>query len=155
MGALQLTGEELQPDAGSLEPLSQRDQFDATAEPGTGWSLRGPPAQCLARCRTSAAHSRGRENGGGRHGREDPSDRDARSPESEERIAQAAAARQQSVSTFVLAAAVRGADMVLARADVTLMPAEQFDTLMDSLEIPDQAPRLLEAATRPRRFKRA
>jgi len=45
--------------------------------------------------------------------------------------------------------------MVLARADVTLMPAEQFDTLMDSLEIPDQAPRLLEAATRPRRFKRA
>jgi uncharacterized protein (DUF1778 family) len=76
-------------------------------------------------------------------------------PQSEERIVQAAAARQQSVSTFVLAAAVREADRVLARADVTLMPAEQFDALMDSLEIPDQAPRLLEAASRPRRFTRA
>jgi uncharacterized protein (DUF1778 family) len=72
-----------------------------------------------------------------------------------QRIAQAAAACRQSVSAFVLAAAVREADMVLARADVTLMPAEQFDALMDSLEIPDQAPRLLEAASRPRRFTRA
>jgi uncharacterized protein (DUF1778 family) len=76
-------------------------------------------------------------------------------PESEQRITQAAAARQQSVSTFVLAAAVREADMVLARADVTLMPAAQFDALMDSLEISDQAPRLLQAASQPRRFTRA
>lgn len=76
-------------------------------------------------------------------------------PESEQRISQAAAARRQSVSTFVLAAAMREADMVLARADVTLMPAEQFDALMDALEIPDPAPRLLEAASRPRRFTRA
>jgi uncharacterized protein (DUF1778 family) len=76
-------------------------------------------------------------------------------PDSEQRIAQAAAARRQSVSTFVLAAAVREADRVLARADVTLMPAAQFDALMDSLEIPDQAPRLLQAAGRPRRFTRA
>jgi uncharacterized protein (DUF1778 family) len=72
-----------------------------------------------------------------------------------QRIAQAAAARRQSVPAFVLAAAVREADMVLARADVTLMPAEQFDALMDFLEIPDQAPRLLETASRPRRFTRA
>lgn len=76
-------------------------------------------------------------------------------PESEERIARAASARHQSVSTFVLSAAVREADVVLARADVTLMPVEQFDALMDSLDAPDQALRLLAAASGPRRFARA
>ncbi|HEX5204782.1 MAG TPA: DUF1778 domain-containing protein [Actinoplanes sp.] len=75
-------------------------------------------------------------------------------PESEERIAQAAAARHQSLSAFVLTAAVREADRVLARADVTLMPVEQFDALMGSLEVPDEAPGLLAAAVRPRRFTR-
>jgi uncharacterized protein (DUF1778 family) len=76
-------------------------------------------------------------------------------PESEDRITQAAAVCRQSVSAFVLAAAVREADVVLARADTTLMPAEQFDALIDSLDISDSAPRLLDAATRPRRFMRA
>jgi uncharacterized protein (DUF1778 family) len=76
-------------------------------------------------------------------------------PDSEERIARAAAAVHQSVSAFVLAAAIREADVVLARADTTLMTAEQFDTLMSSLEVPAEAPRLLAAATRPRRFTRA
>ena len=47
------------------------------------------------------------------------------------------------------------ADVVLARADTTLMPAEQFDALMSSLEVPDEAPTLLEAASPPRRFSRA
>jgi uncharacterized protein (DUF1778 family) len=75
-------------------------------------------------------------------------------PESEERITEAARARHQSVSAFVLAAAMREADKVLARTDVTLMPAEQFDALMESLEIPDGASHLVEAASRPRRFKR-
>jgi uncharacterized protein (DUF1778 family) len=70
------------------------------------------------------------------------------------RIAQAAAALRQPVSTFVLGVAVREADMVLAGADVTLIPAEQFDALMASPEIPDQAPRLLSATSRPRRFTR-
>jgi len=32
---------------------------------------------------------------------------------------------------------------------------EKFDLLMSSLEVPDEAPRLLEAASRPRRFSRA
>ena len=76
-------------------------------------------------------------------------------PDSEARIAQAAAMLHLSVSAFVPSAAVREADIVLARADTTLMPAEQFDALMSSLELPDEAPRLLEAATRPRRFSRA
>jgi uncharacterized protein (DUF1778 family) len=76
-------------------------------------------------------------------------------PESEERITQAAATLQQSVSTFVLAAAVREADMVLARSDSTLMPSQQFAALMESLEVPDQAPQLLKVARQPRRFERA
>ncbi len=75
-------------------------------------------------------------------------------PDSEERIAQAAAAMHQSISAFVLSAAVREADVVLARSDTTLMPAGQFDALMSSLEVSDEAPRLREAASRPRRFSR-
>jgi len=35
------------------------------------------------------------------------------------------------------------------------MPAEQFDALISSLEVPDEAPALLEAASPPRRFSRA
>jgi uncharacterized protein (DUF1778 family) len=72
--------------------------------------------------------------------------------DSEQRITQAAAAQHQSVSSFVLAAAVREADIVLARADHTMMPAEQFDSLMSSLDVPDTAPRLQAAAARARRF---
>jgi uncharacterized protein (DUF1778 family) len=75
-------------------------------------------------------------------------------PDSENRIIQAAAACRQSVSAFVLAAAVREADVVLARADTTLMPAEQFDALIDSLDTPDTSPRLLDAAAQPRRVAR-
>ena len=73
---------------------------------------------------------------------------------SEERITRAASVRRQSVSAFVLAAAVREADLVLARADVVLMPAEQFDALLGSLEIADEAPGLRAAAVRARRFAR-
>jgi hypothetical protein len=42
----------------------------------------------------------------------------------------------------------------LARADVTLMPAEMFDELMASLDEPDEAPNLAKIAARPRRFTR-
>jgi uncharacterized protein (DUF1778 family) len=76
-------------------------------------------------------------------------------PDSEARIAQAAAAMHQSISAFVLSAAVREADVVLARTDTTLMPAAQFDALMSSLEVPDEAPTLQDAASRPRRSSRA
>lgn len=73
-------------------------------------------------------------------------------PDSEQRITKAAAVRQESVSAFVLAAAVREADHVLARADVTPMPAEQFDELINALDTPDPAPALTRTAARPRRF---
>ncbi len=68
-------------------------------------------------------------------------------PDSEERIVQAAGLLGQSVSMFVLSAASSAADAVLARADTTLMPAEQFDGLLRSLDVADQAPNLRAAAT--------
>jgi uncharacterized protein (DUF1778 family) len=75
--------------------------------------------------------------------------------DSEERIAQAASVLGQSMSAFVLGAARREADAVLARADATLMPSEQFDELMRSLDVADQAPRLRAAARTARRIARA
>jgi uncharacterized protein (DUF1778 family) len=76
-------------------------------------------------------------------------------PDSEERIVQAAGLLGQSVSGFVLAAASSAADAVLARADTTLMPAEQFDGLLRSLDVADQAPNLRAAAAGARRVARA
>jgi uncharacterized protein (DUF1778 family) len=76
-------------------------------------------------------------------------------PDNEERIVQAAGLLGQSVSGFVLSAARSAADAVLARADTTLMPAEQFDGLMRSLDVADEAPNLRAAATTSRRVARA
>lgn len=75
-------------------------------------------------------------------------------PESEALIARAAAAQDLSISAFVLGAAAREADRVLGRADQTLMPAQQFDALIGSLDHADPAPHLKAAAGRPRRFSR-
>ena len=73
-------------------------------------------------------------------------------PESSARIAEAAEAKHVSVSAFVLEAAVKAADHVLARTDVTVMPAEQFDQLIESLDTPDEAPALTRLARKPRRY---
>lgn len=71
-------------------------------------------------------------------------------------LSRAASLSRESVSTFVTRAARAEAGRVLARADVTLMPAEQFDVLMESLERADRAaPALARAAARRRRFDRA
>ena len=75
--------------------------------------------------------------------------------ESSAKITKAAKAEQLSVSAFVLNAAVRAADHVLARKDVTLMPAEQFDALLSSLNTPDEAPALERLARKPRRYVQA
>ena len=75
-------------------------------------------------------------------------------PESEALIAQAAAAQRVSVSTFVLEAAAREASRVLGRADLTLMPADQFDDFVGALEELDAAPRLTAAAAAARRYRR-
>lgn len=75
-------------------------------------------------------------------------------PESEQRIARAAEAERLSVSAFVLDAATAAADRVLARTDITAMPADQFDDLISALDVPDEAPHLSRLAARPRQFER-
>lgn len=75
-------------------------------------------------------------------------------PESEARIARAAASQQLSISAFVLGAAGREADRVLGRRDQTVMPAAQFDDLVSSLDTADPAPQLREAASARRLFER-
>jgi uncharacterized protein (DUF1778 family) len=76
-------------------------------------------------------------------------------PDTGARITQAAELTHTSVSAFVLDAAAAAADRVLARSDHTVMPADQFDSLMASLDVPDEAPNLARAAGRPRRFVRS
>jgi uncharacterized protein (DUF1778 family) len=75
-------------------------------------------------------------------------------PEREALIVQAAAAQRVSVSAFVLDAAAREASRVLGRADLTLMPAEQFDAFVAALDEPDAAPHLAGAAAAERRYRR-
>jgi uncharacterized protein (DUF1778 family) len=69
-------------------------------------------------------------------------------------IEDAAGHLHESVSDFTRNAALDRAEKILARTNVTLMPAEQFDALLESLDITDDAPALKEAFERPRRFKR-
>lgn len=76
-------------------------------------------------------------------------------PDSAARIAQAAQARNTTISAFVLEAVTAAVDVVLARADHTLMPADQFDGLMAALDEPDEAPVLAALAARPRKFTRS
>ena len=75
--------------------------------------------------------------------------------EEAERINLAAQAQHLSVSAFVVQAATKAADRVLARTDQTLMPAEQFDALIASLDEPDDMPGLARAFERRRRSGRA
>jgi uncharacterized protein (DUF1778 family) len=73
---------------------------------------------------------------------------------SKSRISEAAELLGEPVSVFVVRSARAEADKVLARAHRTVMPAEQFDLLIASLDEPDEAPLLTEIANRPRRFRR-
>jgi len=70
-------------------------------------------------------------------------------------IEDAANRLHEKVSDFARSAAVMRAQQVLARTEVTLMPLEQFEGLLHSLDQADDAPRLTEAFAQPRRFKRA
>lgn len=69
-------------------------------------------------------------------------------------IEDAAKHSRESVSDFTRNAVLDKAQHVLARAEVTLMPAEQFDSLLASLDIADEAPALEKAFVQPRRFER-
>lgn len=76
-------------------------------------------------------------------------------PDSGAKIARAADIERKSVSAFVLDAATSAADRVLARVDHVMMPADQFDALLASLDASDEAPALRRLAEGERRFRRA
>ncbi|MFQ6226822.1 DUF1778 domain-containing protein [Nocardia sp. NPDC002869] len=69
-------------------------------------------------------------------------------------IEAAADAVQEKPSEFIRNAAYERADRILALSSRTLMPAEQFDAMMESLDTPDYAPGLAKAAAKPRIFER-
>ncbi|MCL2454600.1 MAG: DUF1778 domain-containing protein [Micrococcales bacterium] len=75
-------------------------------------------------------------------------------PESDDVIAHAAALTHESKSAFMVRTAREAAERVLARADVTLMPAEQFDQMMASLDDAEPLPVLARAAAAPRVVRR-
>jgi uncharacterized protein (DUF1778 family) len=75
-------------------------------------------------------------------------------PEVKARLERAATVTRQSTSSFVAEASIAAADKVLASADVTFMPAEQFDELIAALDVPDEAPGLARLAQRPSRVVR-
>lgn len=59
-----------------------------------------------------------------------------------------------SEPAFVLDAVATAAERVLAEPDQTMMPADQFDALIASLDTPDQAPKLAQVAAKQRRSGR-
>ncbi|WP_227997382.1 type II toxin-antitoxin system TacA family antitoxin [Nocardia australiensis] len=69
-------------------------------------------------------------------------------------IQAAADAVNERLSEFIRTAAHDRADRILALSSRTLMPAAQFDAMMSSLDVADEAPALAEAATKPRVFVR-
>jgi uncharacterized protein (DUF1778 family) len=70
------------------------------------------------------------------------------------RIDRAAQLAGQSVSSFVVGAAVEKADALIAESTVTPVPAEYFDRLLTSIDEADPAPRLARAAADARRRRR-
>jgi uncharacterized protein (DUF1778 family) len=76
-------------------------------------------------------------------------------PEVKARIEAAAALAHESASDFAREAAVERADAILRRSEVTLVPPDFFDTLLDELDAPVQRnARLTTAARRAREVLR-
>lgn len=71
-----------------------------------------------------------------------------------DRIQRAANAVHEPASEFVRKAALARAEEVLRQELVTVMPAEQFDALMASLDAADPAPNLAAAARKRAAFTR-
>jgi len=76
------------------------------------------------------------------------------SPAERERIERAASVSGLSVSAFMVTAAVERAEVVIAEAMTTIVPADYFDALLGALDEPATAPRLAKAAQRARRRPR-
>ena len=74
--------------------------------------------------------------------------------EGRNQIEEAAGAVGETLTEFVRNAAIQRADHVLALSSRTLMSAEQFDAMIKSLDVADEAPELAELAARTRRYVR-
>lgn len=70
-------------------------------------------------------------------------------PATDDLITEAAELLQVAKSAFVAQAAREAAERIIARSNVTLMPAEVFDTMMASLDVPDDSPELAKLAKLP------
>jgi uncharacterized protein (DUF1778 family) len=77
------------------------------------------------------------------------------SPDQRDRIEQAATLAEESMSSFMVSAAVERAEAVIADHASTVVPSDYFDQLLSALdEGPESSPRLAAAARRSRRRPR-
>lgn len=73
------------------------------------------------------------------------------SPAESALIERVATVAGESTSAFMVNAAVVRADVVIAEAAVTVVPARYFDALLEALDSAEPAPRLAKVAARTRR----
>ena len=73
-------------------------------------------------------------------------------PVDRERIDRAAELAGNSVSRFIVDAALIRADEVIAAYEVTEVPSDYFDALLDAIDTPSSAPQLARAASRRNRI---
>lgn len=77
------------------------------------------------------------------------------SPDQRRRIEQAAEFAGESMSAFMVSAAVERADELIATHTATVVPTDYFDQLLAALDEPaETSPRLSAAAKRARRQRR-
>jgi uncharacterized protein (DUF1778 family) len=76
------------------------------------------------------------------------------SPAEREQIHRAAEFQGQSVSSFIVSAAVEKANAVISEHTATRVPADYFDELLRALDEPEPAPQLQRAARRARQRPR-
>lgn len=74
------------------------------------------------------------------------------SSDDKDAIESAAEMEHTNTTDFVRDAVLERVQHVRARADRTLMPAEQFDTMMESIDAADNTPTLARAFAHKRRF---
>lgn len=74
------------------------------------------------------------------------------SAEDKDAIAAVASMEHTTTTEFVRHAVLDRVQHVRARADRTLMPAEQFDALVAALDLPDDTQNLARAFAHTRRF---
>jgi uncharacterized protein (DUF1778 family) len=75
-------------------------------------------------------------------------------PTERKQIEKAAALAGESVSSFVVLAALDRADVLVRERASTVLPAVYFDRLVACLDEPEDAPRLVRAATAVARRRR-